>query len=43
MLSQGGEEPQAMNYTALIQQIRNNNVSKIELEGNKALVYLKKP
>ncbi len=42
-LSQGSETPLEMDYSDLIKEISNNNVSEIILEDQKATVTLKKP
>ncbi|NLC69685.1 MAG: ATP-dependent metallopeptidase FtsH/Yme1/Tma family protein [Clostridiaceae bacterium] len=42
-LSQGNESPIDMDYSDLIREIHNNNVSEVVLEGQKATVVLKKP
>jgi cell division protease FtsH len=42
-LSQGTDNPMDMDYSDLIREIHNNNVSEVALEGQKATVILKKP
>lgn len=42
-LSQGTDNPMDMDYSDLIREISNSNVSEIVLEGQKATVILKKP
>ncbi|NSW90052.1 MAG: ATP-dependent metallopeptidase FtsH/Yme1/Tma family protein [Firmicutes bacterium] len=42
-LSQGTDNPINMDYSDLIREIHNNNVSEVVLEGQKATVVLKKP
>ncbi len=41
IMYQGGEKPQPMDYTNLMQQIIAGNVDRITLEGNQATVILK--
>jgi cell division protease FtsH len=40
---QGGEKPKDMDYTRLLREIRNRNVTYIILEGNEAAIELKEP
>lgn len=42
-LSQGTDNPMDMDYSDLIREVHNNNVSEVALEGQKATVILKKP
>jgi cell division protease FtsH len=42
-LSQGTDNPVEMDYSDLIREIENNNVSEIILDGQEATVVLKKP
>ena len=42
-LSQGTDNPMDMDYSDLIREIHNNNVSEVALEGQKATVILKSP
>lgn len=42
-LSKGTDNPMDMDYSVLIREIHNNNVSEVVLEGQKATVVLKKP